>query len=122
MNICFLVGNLTKDPQRINNTQMVRLNLAVNDSYTKADGTRPTDYFNVIVWGKIADTCEKYLSKGKKISVTGKMQNRAYEKDGQKRYRFEIIATDIEFLSPKAEPKAVEQDPIWEEYDEDCPF
>ena len=104
MNICFLVGNLTRDPQRIEGTQMVKLSMAVNDNYTKADGTRPVDFFDVIVWGKLADSCENNLSKGRKISISGKMQNRPYEKDGQKKYHFEIVATDVEFLSPKTEP------------------
>ena len=123
MNLCFLVGNLTKDPQRVGNTQMVRLSLAVNDSYTKADGTRPVDYFDVLVCGKMADTCEKYLDKGRKISIPGKMQNRAYEKDGEKKYRFEIIARDIEFLSPKQTEREQMEDPIWQEInDADCPF
>lgn len=119
MNICFLVGNLTAEPQKVNNLDLIRFGIAVNASYTKADGTRPTDFFNIAVWGKYGESCLKYLHKGSKVAVVGKMQNRIYEKDGVKKYMNEIIATDIEFLNPIQTEKP---DPIFENYEDECPF
>ncbi len=124
MNICFLVGNLTAEPQKIEGTELVRFAIAVHASYTKADGSRPTDYFNIVVWGNYGDNCMRYLHKGSKVAVSGRIQNRAYERNGVKQIKTEIVATDIEFLNPKPEQKPNTNlvDAIFEEYNGDCPF
>lgn len=113
MNISFLVGNLTKEPQKVelDGKSLCRLSIAVNENFTKADGTRPVQYFNVTVWEKLGENCLKYLKKGSKIGVVGKMQNRSWEKDGVKQYAQEIVASEVEFLStPKSKevPEACE--------------
>ena len=109
MNLVFLVGNLTKDPDKINieSKTMCKLNIASNDNYTDKDGNRPVQYFDIVVWGKLADNCLKFLAKGSKIAVVGKSQTRAWEtKDGEKRYAHEIVASEIEFLVTKKKEKA----------------
>jgi single-strand DNA-binding protein len=109
MNICYLVGNLTKEPEMVQTDKaLCKLSIAVRENYTKGDGTRPSQFFNVAVWGKIGESCGKFLKKGSKVAIVGKMQNRSWEdKDGTKRYAMEVVATEVEFLStPKDEVKA----------------
>ena len=118
MNITFMIGNLVREPERIKDMNLVKLVIAVDDNFTKADGTRPVEYFNVSVWNKLADICEKYLSKGSKIAVCGKTQNRKYTTaDGVERYVTEIVATDIEFLSIQKKQEQLQEIPL-----DDLPF
>ena len=105
MNKVILIGNLTRDPESQTTNSGVsfaRFSIAVNRNYTNAEGERETDFINVIAWRGLADNVSKYLSKGKKVCVVGSLQTRSYEdKHGEKRYVTEILAEDIEFLSPK---------------------
>lgn len=101
MNVTMLIGVLVKDPQKVelDGKSLCKLNIAVSENFTK-DGERPSQFFNVAVWNKMADICLKYLKKGSKIAVIGKIQNRSWEdKDGVKHYANEIVASEIEFLS-----------------------
>ena len=124
MNISYLIGNLTKDPQKVEGTKssLCKLNLAVRENYTTADGERPTQFFNVAVWGAVADNCMKYLKKGSKVAVLGKIQNRDWEQDGVKRYSVEIVASEIEFISTPQGEKKAEQPKMTPIKDEDLPF
>ena len=112
MNISFLIGNLTKEPQKVEKEgkTLCKLTIAVNENFTKADGTRPVQYFMVTVWDKLAENCLKYLKKGSKVSIVGKIQNRTWEDaDGIKKYAIEIVANEVEFLSsPKSKTDAPE--------------
>jgi single-strand DNA-binding protein len=105
MNLVVLVGNLTRDPE-VKYTQsgmaVANINIAVNRVSAK-DGGPDSDFFRVTVFGKQAENVERYLSKGKKVGVEGRIQNDNYEKDGQKVYRDTIIANRVEFLSPRGE-------------------
>ncbi len=107
MNKVVLIGNLTKDPEYAttsSGTAVCKMSLAVNRNFTNANGEREADYFNIVAWRGLADNCSKYLSKGKKIGLVGQIQNRSYEtKDGERKYVTEIVADDIEFLSPVGE-------------------
>lgn len=104
MNKVILIGNLTRDPELSETNSGIsvcRLSLAVSRPYPNADGTRETDFFNIVVWRTKAENCAKYLKKGRKVAVSGTLQNRSYEdKDGIKRNVTEVIAEDVEFLSP----------------------
>ena len=126
MNYVSMIGRLTKTPDiRQTNTgkNVCTFTLAVNRRYKGADGKTTADFFSVQVWGKLAELCARYLDKGSKVFVSGELRNRSYEaKDGSKRTVTEIIANEIEFLSPKAEPATppVEE---WEQVeDSDLPF
>lgn len=114
-------GNLTKDPEKLNiEKDACKFTIAVNETYTREDGTRPVQYFNVVAWGKLAENCLKYLKKGSKISLYGNPQNRSYEKDGETKYIFEIVATDVEFVgTPKVKEEKVEQKPELEPIQDD---
>ncbi len=107
MNKCFLVGNLTRDPEHsttANGFSICRFSIAVNRSYSNSNGEREVDFINVVTWRGLADNCGKYLVKGNKVAVSGSIQTRNYEdKDGNKRYATEVVADDVEFLTPKGE-------------------
>jgi single-strand DNA-binding protein len=103
MNLVVLVGNLTRDPE-VRYTQsglaVANINIAVN-RFNAKDGGPDADFFRVTVFGKQAELAERYLSKGRKVGIEGRIQNDNYEKEGQTVYRDTIIANRIEFLSPK---------------------
>ena len=105
MNKVILVGNLTKDPELSETPSGVavcKFSLAVSRDYTNAEGNRDTDFFNITVWRGRAENCGKYLKKGNKVAIVGSLQNRSYEdKDGIKRNVTDVIASEVEFLTPK---------------------
>ena len=105
MNKAILIGNLTKEPE-LKTTQsglsVCRFTIAVNRKFKDAQGNQVTDFIPVITWRGIAESCAKYLAKGRKVAVAGEIQTRSYDsQDGTKRYVTEIVASDVEFLSPK---------------------
>lgn len=108
MNKVFLIGNLSKDPElRTTNsgTSVCTFSIAVNRRKDK-DGNSTADFFPIVAWRQLAELCGKYLAKGRKVSVVGELQNRSYEaNDGTKRHVTEIVANEIEFLTPKGESK-----------------
>ena len=120
MNKVILVGNLTKDPdvrKSQNGKSVVKTGIAVNQGYGE---NQTTDFFNLVAWEKTAELCGKYLSKGSKVLVEGRLKNNNYEKDGVKHYGVDVIVTAIEFLDSK---KKVANDYRGEEVsDDDMPF
>lgn len=112
MNKVFLIGNLTRDPELSNTNSGIsvcRISIAVSRRFANADGSRETDFFNVVAWRAIAENCAKYLKKGSKIAVMGSIQNHSYEgNDGTKRYTTDITAEEIEFLSTKGDAGVME--------------
>ncbi len=123
MNKVVLIGNLTRDPelrQTANGVAVCSFSIAVNRRFKGADGNAVTDFFNVVTWRATAENCGKFLTKGKKVAVSGELQNRQYESDGAKRTVTEIVADEVQFLSTsdsdsKSEVKL-------KETDEDLPF
>ncbi len=105
MNKVILIGNLTRDPELTETPSGVavcRFAIAVSRDYANADGTRETDFFNITVWRGRAENCGRYLKKGNKVAVIGSLQNRSYEdKDGVKRTVTDVVANEVEFLTPK---------------------
>jgi len=105
MNKAVLIGNLTKDPELknlANGTSVCNFSIAVNRKFASQDGTRATDFFNIVAWRALGENCAKFLTKGKKVCVLGEIQTRTYDaQDGSKRYVVEINADEVEFLSPR---------------------
>ena len=105
MNKVFLIGNLTRDPELTETASGVpvcHFAIAVNRNYSSQDGERQTDFFNCTAWRSMAETIARYTKKGKKVAVTGSIQLRNYEDNqGVKRTAVDIIAQDVEFLTPK---------------------
>lgn len=116
MNKVILVGNLTRDPELSetpNGVPVCRFAIAVSRDYANASGTRETDFFNITVWRGRAENCGKYLKKGNKVAVVGSLQNRSYEdKDGIKRNVTDVIANEVEFLTPKSAQGDMEEDAV----------
>ncbi|MEG1548276.1 MAG: single-stranded DNA-binding protein [Clostridia bacterium] len=107
MNKVILIGNLTRDPEvrtTGSGTNVCSFSIAVNRKFSNQAGEKVTDFFNIVAWRQLGELCGKYLAKGRKVCVVGEVQNRSYEaKDGTKRTVTEIIADDIEFLTPRQE-------------------
>jgi single-strand DNA-binding protein len=104
MNKALLIGNLTRDPELStipNGTAVCKFSIAVNRVHAKSDGSKETDFFNIIAWRQLGENCGKFLKKGSKVGIVGQIQIRQYEQDGVKKFFTEIIADEVEFLSPK---------------------
>ena len=103
MNKVILVGNLTRDPELTTTNSGVsvcRFSLAVTRRFQNADGERDADFINIVVWRNLADICHKFLKKGSKCAVVGRLQTSSYEaQDGSKRYTTDVVADDVEFIS-----------------------
>ena len=105
MNRVILIGNLTRDPElRTTNSgvSVCTFSIAVNRKNKNQAGEKVTDYFNIVAWRQLGELCGKYLAQGRKVCVVGELQNRSYDgKDGTKKYITEVIADDVEFLTPR---------------------
>ena len=103
MNRVDLVGRLTRDPELRHTSSgraVCQINLAINRTFTNQNGEREADFINVVVWDKQAENVSKYVTKGRLVSVEGRLQSRSYDdKDGKKVYVTEVIANSVQFLS-----------------------
>lgn len=115
MNKFIGIGRLTRDVELTktsNDISVAKFTLAINRPYKDKNGNDQADFLPIVVWRTLAENCAKYLSKGKQCAVTGSIQTRSYDKDGEKRYITEIVADNVEFLSPKAEGQPKKQERI----------
>ena len=107
MNKVILIGNLANDPElrtTASGISQCTFRLAVQRRYTNQQtGLRETDFITVVCWRGTADTAAKFLHKGNKCGVEGSLQTRSYTaNDGTKRYVTEVVADELEFLTPKS--------------------
>src|SRR5437868_11480896 len=98
-----LMGNLTRDPElrtTPNGASVCSFSLALNRSYKNAEGnwTEVTDYVDIVAWGPLGERVAQYLTKGRPALVSGRLQSRSWEQDGQKRSKVEVVANDVTFL------------------------
>jgi single-strand DNA-binding protein len=104
VNKVILVGNLGADPDMRytpSGQGVCELRVATSESWNDKNGQRQerVEWHRIVVWGKRAEVCSKYLSKGRQVYVEGRIQTRTYDdKDGNKRYITEVIANDVQFL------------------------
>jgi single-strand DNA-binding protein len=108
LNKAILIGNLGTDPEvrfTQGNQAVANFRLATNESWTDKGGTKQdrTEWHNIVVWGRTAETAGKYLSKGSQVYIEGRIQTRQWEKDGRKMYTTEIVANQILFLGGRGE-------------------
>ena len=130
MNKIILIGNLTADPTlraTQSGTSVCQFTIAVNRRFPGPDGQKQTDFFRINTWRQLAESCNKYLSKGKKVAIIGELQARTYEaNDGTTRMSLDVSADEVEFLSPKEEPKTAPAPADPEKFDDissdDLPF
>jgi len=106
-NKVIMVGNLTQDPElryTASGTAVANLRIAVSSKYRSGDEYKEeTLFIDVVVWGKQGESCSQYLSKGRQVLVEGRLQERSWESDGQKRRKTEIVANTVRFLGRKGE-------------------
>ena len=107
MNKVILMGRLTRDPdvrysQGENSMAIARYTLAVDRRFNRGGDENNTDFINIVAFGKAGEFAEKYLHKGTKVLVTGRIQTGSYtNKDGQKVYTTDVVAEDQEFAESK---------------------
>jgi len=100
LNKVMLLGNLGADPElrvTAGGQAVLKLRLATTESYLDGNNTRQerTEWHSVTLWGKRGEALAKFLAKGDRIFVEGRIQTSSYEKDGEKRYRTEVVATNV---------------------------
>lgn len=113
LNKVFIMGNLTRDPELRyvpSGAAVANFTVAVNRVYKDKTGAKKEDvsFIRVVIWGKMAELCGEYLSKGRSVLVEGRLQSRSWEgQDGQKRNTLEVVADSVQFLGsrPGASPK-----------------
>jgi len=118
LNKAMVFGNLTRDPEARalpSGGQVCSFGLATNRVYKKADGTKAeqTEFHNIVVFGRQAETCAQYLKKGSSAYVEGRLQTRTWEGEKGKQYKTEIIAERVQF-GPRpggSGPRTVEEAP-----------
>lgn len=122
MNKIILVGNVCNEIEiryTSNNTPIATFTIAVNRNHTKEDGTKDTDFINIVVWNKRAENVKNYLDKGSKVGISGRLQVRKYQNErGENRYVTEVVADEVEFLNskkPEEKPVAVQNNQTLEE-------
>src|SRR5947209_15310997 len=107
LNRVMIIGNLGKDPEMrftANGSAVTNFNVAVSRQYAAGDGERreETEWFTVVAWNKLAEQCNQFLQKGRKVYVEGRLQTRSWDgQDGQKRYRTEVVANTMLMLDPR---------------------
>ena len=102
MNVVTLVGRLTRDPElKEGTTSVARFSIAIDRGKDRDGNDRGTDFPNVVVFGKQAENCARYLEKGRQVAIQGRIQTGSYEKDGKKIYTTDVVADRVEFLGGK---------------------
>ena len=104
LNKCMIIGNLGADPEMrytANGRAVTTFNVATSRRFNGPDGERreETEWFSVVTWNRLAETCAQYLTKGRQVYVEGRLQTRSWDgNDGIKHYRTELIAEEVKFL------------------------
>jgi len=134
VNLVVLIGRLTRDPElkylANTGTPVATFSLAVDRELSREKkqeleekGEQTADFINIVVWGRQAENCANYLTKGSLVAVQGRIQTRSYEaKDGTRRYVTEIIASQVEFLEIKEKHNDFDIDGFESADDELLPF
>lgn len=111
-NKIILIGNLTRDPDvryTPSGMPVTTMRLAVTSKYRQADEVKEdTLFIDAVVFGKQAESCGQYLSKGNPVLVEGRLRERKWESDGTQKSRFEVLANSVKFL-PKRETRQTDE-------------
>jgi single-strand DNA-binding protein len=124
VNKVILIGNLGKDPEvrtLENGTKLVRFSIATSESYndkTTGEKREITDWHNIVVWRGLAEIAEKFLTKGQKVYVEGKLKTRSWQDEaGTTKYATEVVADNFTMLSPKSENASPQNSPNYSSQD-----
>lgn len=108
MNKVCLIGRTTKEmelKQTQSGTNYIRFTLAVDRGKKREDGTRETDFISCIVWSKTAEVMAKYVKKGDRVAITGRIQTGNYTKDGATVYTTDVVLEDFYFMENKTQDR-----------------
>lgn len=139
LNKVTIIGNLGKDPEvryMPSGEAICNFSVACNEQWKKKDtGEKQehTEWFRVTVFGKLAEVCSKYLTKGKQVYIEGKLRTRSYEKDGETKYATDLICSEMKMLGVKSDSDGSEQPSKYtskpsskaneeDSFDDDIPF
>ena len=134
VNKVILVGNLGKDPEvryLDSGVAVANITVATTENYKNKEGERvsQTEWHDVVLWRGLAEVAEKYLKKGSSVYIEGKIRTRKWEdKEGNNRYRTEIMADNMTMLGKKPSPESTDEKPVSESVDhkkedgDDLPF
>lgn len=115
INLIILHGRLTRDPElrrTASGVSVASVTLAVDRDFTEANGTRQTDFIDLVAWRQTAERLCKFFSKGREAAVTGRLQMRTWtDKEGQKRISAEVVVDRIDFCGPKDAPRQIDAAP-----------
>ena len=108
INKAILIGRLCRDPEsrQANGKAVCNFSMATNETWRDTEGEKQerVEYHRIVIWGKLAETAAKYLSKGSQIYIEGRLQTREWtDKDGQKKYTTEIVANNMTMLDGKGD-------------------
>jgi single-strand DNA-binding protein len=122
LNRVFLIGRLTRDPEiryTPNGAAVANLRLAVNERRPSRTGQAPQDetlFVDVVVWGRSAEVVQQYLRKGRRILIEGRLRLETWEgRDGQRRSRYSVVASRVQFLDAANREETVMETPEPEE-------
>jgi single-strand DNA-binding protein len=110
LNKVMIIGNVGTEPEMrfiASGKPVTTFSVATNRIYSGADGERKeeTEWFNIVVWNKLAELCNQFLGKGRLVYIEGRLRTRSWEgQDGQKHYRTELIAEQVTFLDKSGQP------------------
>jgi len=127
LNRCSFIGRLGRDPEvkyMPSGSAVVNFSIAVGQSWKdKETGQKreKTEWVRISAFGKLAEICGEYLSKGKQIFISGRMETRKWEKDGVPQYSTEIIANDVQFLGSRGDSQETSS-PVVAGAGDDIPF
>src|SRR5262249_45438171 len=133
LNKIMLIGNLGRDPElnvTSDGTPVTKFSLAV--SRKTSTGEKETEWFNIVAWRQLAEICERYLHKGSKVYIEGRLTQRKYtDREGVQRTAVDVIANDMQMLDSKPASSGTEaystastgdnNDPFLPEFPEDLP-
>ena len=109
LNKVMIIGRLGADPEMktlSSGNALTTFNVATSENWKDKDGQKQerTEWHRIVVWGKLAEICGKYLAKGREAYIEGKLQTRSWEdQQGQKKYTTEVVATNVQFIGGQAQ-------------------
>jgi len=122
LNKIILIGRLTKDVEMRyteSGKAVAHFTIAADRPYK---GEKETDFIPIVVWGKQAENCSNYISKGRLVAVSGRLQTRSYEAEGGRRYVTEVVADEVKFLDKPKESEQSDYDGNQETFEQNVPF
>jgi len=116
LNKTLLIGRLTQNPEsRIvqgSGNTVVNFSIATNQNWTDKSGAKKqqVEYHNIEVWGKLAEICNKYLTKGKQVFLSGRLKTNSWEDNGIKKYKTSIVLENMQMLGSKSDDNTTQKD------------